>query len=146
MPPTRWIVVADRSRARIFAAQETQARFEEIADFANPEGRSKDGEIGTYVSGEGARPGPRTAPQQDSLSDHSVDTFSHDLAQYLEKARTEHRYDSLYLIAAPKLLGSLRNAMSVDVRKLVAGESDKDVAWVGGREIERYLKEALTVQ
>src|SRR5688572_10656865 len=72
MAATHWIVVADSSRGRIFEAGAEEGRLREIADLANPEGRSSDTELASYVAGEG-RPGPRTATQQDSASEHSVD-------------------------------------------------------------------------
>ena len=80
---TKWIVVADSTRARIFANRHEDESIEEITDLANPSGRSNDSELASYTPGEGARPGPRTATQEDSASDHTAELFSKNVAQYL---------------------------------------------------------------
>ena len=142
MAATSWILVADGSRARIFEAGAREERITEIADLANPQGKSSDNELASYSPGEG-RPGPRTSTQENSSADHTVDLFSKYLARYLEKARTEHRYERVYLIAAPEFLGRLRQDLTAEVRKLVADELDKDISWFNARDIELYVRKAL---
>jgi protein required for attachment to host cells len=141
--PTRWIVVADSSRARIFANSNDDGLIEQIAEFGNPSGRSNDSELASYTPGEGARPGPRTATQEDSAADHAVKLFSKNVAQYLDKARAERRYDRLYLIAAAGFLGSLREDLTPEVQKLVANELDKNISWFNERDIASYVNKAL---
>jgi protein required for attachment to host cells len=140
---TRWIVVADSTRARIFANTDEDGRVEQIAEFDNPSGRSSDSDLASYNSGEGARPGPRTATQEDSAADHEVQRFSKNLAQYLDKARVKRLYDRLYLIAAAEFLGKLRKDLTPEVQKLVANELDKNISWFNARDIESYVNSAL---
>ena len=61
--------------------------------------------------------------------------------EYLDKARNEHRYDELVLVAPPKFLGMLRKELGKEVEKLVADEVPKDLSWFNTRELERYLAE-----
>jgi protein required for attachment to host cells len=142
MTGTTWIVAADGTRARIFEMH-AEHRLSEIADLSNPEGRANDNEIASYTSGEG-RPGPRTNTQEPSAADHSVDMFSKHVADYLETARTQNRYGRVYLIAAPKFLGRLREDVSAGVRQLIAEELDKDISWFNARDIERYLEKTVS--
>ena len=143
MAARKWFLVADSSRARLFAMSEHGEGFAEIASFANPEGRSHDGELASYDSGISARVAPRSGPQQPSALDHNVEGFARELGRYLEQARTQHRYDALCLVAAPEFLGRLRQTLSKDVEHLAVEQIDKDISWFDGRDIERYLKRKL---
>ena len=66
--------------------------------------------------------------------------FAKRLGDYLDKARTEHRYASLVLVAPPKFLGALRKELTKEVEKLVADAIPKGLSWLNAREIERYLR------
>jgi protein required for attachment to host cells len=143
MAATHWFLIADSSRARLFSATERGRGLTEIASFANPEGRSQEGELASYDSGISARAGPRSGPQQPSASDHRIDVFAKELARYLEQARTEHRYAALYLIAGPEFLGRLRQNLGKEVENLVAATFDKDISWFETRDIERYIEQKL---
>ena len=61
------------------------------------------------------------------------------VGDYLEKARAEQRYDKLYLVAPPDLLGTLKKQLGKDVEKLVCDELDKDLFRANARELERYF-------
>ena len=140
MAARNWYLVADSSRARLFAAARDGEGFAEIASFSNAEGRSQDSELASYDAGLSARAAPRSGPQQPSAVDHNVELFAKELARYLEQARTEHRYDALCLVAAPEFLGRLRQSLSKEVERLVVEQLDKDISWFDGAEIERHLK------
>ena len=58
---------------------------------------------------------------------------------YLQKARTERRYDELVVIAPPQLLGALRRELGNEVGKLVAGEATKDLSMLSPREREGWF-------
>lgn len=142
MAEMTWILVADGSRARVFESA-NGADITEIASFANPEGRSQDGELASYDEGMSARVAPRSGPEQPSAREHRVAVFAKDLARHLEQARIEHRYRALYLFAAPGFLGRLRQNLSKDVENLVAEAVDKDISWFNAPDIERYIKRRL---
>ena len=120
----KWFLVADGSRARIFSGRNDDGHLDEIADLANPSGKAGDSELASYAPGEGARPGPRTATQETSAADHSIQLFSKYVARYLDAARNERQYDKLYLIAPAGFLGCLRMDLSGAVQKLVVNELD----------------------
>jgi protein required for attachment to host cells len=68
-----------------------------------------------------------------------VEVFSRRIGDYLEKARTDHRFHQLVLVAPPKFLGLLRKELGKEVGKLVADELPKDLSWFNERELERYF-------
>lgn len=153
---TTWIVAADSSRARIFEMHGPQDHLHEIEDFANPAGRTTDLDLDTDNLGRfGGKTGGRASPYQAGGGrantgepdtgpvEHATELFSKAVSDYLDKARTEHRYDKLCLIAYPKFLGLMRQNLSKEVQKLVEEEVPKDISGLEAREIEDYVKNKL---
>ena len=141
---TTWIVAADASRARVFEISDPERHLREVEEFAHPEGRANNRELnsdaqGRYT-GQGGNPGAHSATRQVSAVDHENELFSKTLARYLDKARSQHRYDKLYLIAPPEFLGLMRENLSKEVRKITAEEINKDLSWFNARDIERYVR------
>ena len=136
--PTTWIVAADASRARILQVADRE-RLVEVDDLLNPEGRLQDRELTTDANPRLHGPGGLSAREEPSAVEHTVEMFSKRIGNYLEKARTEHRYDRLVLVAPPKVLGMMRKELGKEVEKLVMDELDKDLSWFNAREIERYF-------
>lgn len=128
--PANWVVVADACRARIFETRALGRGLHEIEDFTNPAGRAHSSDLltdasgGTYSNG-GAR--HATTPHTDPV-EHEVEMFAKRLADRLEKARCEGRFERLYVIAAPRFLGLLREKRSKEISRLVEREIAKDVA------------------
>lgn len=142
--PTTWIVAADSSRARVFEIAEPERRLRPVEEFNHPEGRANNRELtsdaqGRYMS-QGGGPRAHSATRQVSAVDHENELFSKTLSRYLDKARSQHRYRKLYLIAPPEFLGLMRENLSKEVRKLTAEEINKDLSWFEARDIERYIK------
>ena len=70
---------------------------------------------------------------------HEVEVFAKTIGEYLEKARTSHRYDRPHLVAPPKFLGQLRKELGKEVQKLVAEELPKDLSWLRRQDLEEKL-------
>jgi protein required for attachment to host cells len=144
---TTWILAADKSRARIFETHGAQDHLREIEDFVNPAGRAHEDEIrsdnlGRFY-GKGEQSQAHTgAPNTDPV-EHETELFSKQVSEYLDKARAEHRYDKLCLIAFPKFLGMMRQNLSKEVRQMVEDEVPKDISWLDAHEIEDYVKNHL---
>ena len=139
--PTTWIVAADASRARILQVTDRE-RLVEVEDLTNPQGRLHNREINTDAKGRFAgpdRPGGHSSGDEDHTVDHYNEMFAKRIAEYLDHARNEHRYDQLVIVAAPKVLGLMRKELGKEVGKLVAEELPKDLSWFNAREIERYF-------
>ena len=117
---TTWIIAADASRARILQVMDRDARLAEVEDFVNPEGRVHDRE-------------------EMKATEHATELFVKRVSAYLDKARNDHRYDRLHLVAPPKFLGQLRKELGKEVGKLVTSELPKDLSWLDVRELESRL-------
>jgi protein required for attachment to host cells len=147
---TTWIVAADASRARILQVAGRQ-RLNEIETLINPEGRMNDRELTTDanprlhgpggIQGNDRSSAGTSAREEPSAVEHAVDVFSKRIGDYLEKARTDHRYDQLVLVAPPKLLGKVRKELGKEVEKLVLDEVPKDLAWFNERDLQLYLSD-----
>jgi protein required for attachment to host cells len=72
-------------------------------------------------------------------TEHATELFVKRVSEYLDKARTAHRYDRLHLVAPPKFLGQLRKELGKEVEKLVTSELPKDLSWLNQRELEKRL-------
>ena len=135
---TTWIVAADASRARLLQVADRE-RLDEIENLVNPEGRLQDRELTTDANPRLHGPGGMSAREEPSAVEHAVELFAKRVGDYLEKARTDHRFDELVLVAPPKFLGALRKELGKEVGKLVADELPKDLSWFNERELERYF-------
>jgi len=146
---TTWILAADSNRARIFEVTEKDRRLLEIQDFVNPEARMSERELQSDLQGRvygyGEHYRAHSATEMVGV-EHANELFGKALGRFLDKARTDHRYDRLYLIAPPKFLGLLRHKLSKEVQKLVAEEIDKDLSWLSEHDINRHLKAAGALQ
>lgn len=144
---TTWIVAADEHRVRIFEVEGAMTNFHEIEDFVNPEGRMREQDLrrdakGRYF-GMGEREQGHTAEPNVSKMQHDQDMFAKEIGAYLEKARAEHRYDKLRVIAFSKFLGLLRKNMSKEAQQLVVDEVSKDISGLAEKDVEEYIKTHL---
>lgn len=70
---------------------------------------------------------------------HELEIFAREIADKLEQARQEGRYDKVILVAPPAFLGTLRQALSGQVEKLVARSLDKNLVSATPEEIRAQL-------
>ena len=122
-----WIVTADSARARVLQVADREKRLAEVEDLLNPAGQLHEGDLVTDTE------------EPSGAHEHAVEIFSKRVSDYLEKARSQRRYDKLYLVAPPKFLGRLRKQLGKEVEKLVCDELDKDLYRANARELERYF-------
>ena len=142
---TTWIIAADSSRARILQVTDRARDLDEIEDLLNPEARADDRQLTTDAHARfRGTSGPGSDREETSAAEHATELFAKRLGDYLDKARTAHRYDRLHLIAPPKFLGRLRKELGKEVQKLVAEELPKDLSWLNARDIEQRYFERKT--
>src|SRR5262245_2248320 len=123
----KWIVAADSSRAR-FLQVAGRERLVELESLLNPDARMDGRDLMTDAH-------PR-------FQEHATDLFAKRVGAYLERARTDHRYDELVLVAPPKFLGVLRRSLDRQVAKRVVEALPKDLSLLKERELERYFAKA----
>jgi len=137
-----WIVVAENSRARIFAMDNKKAPLQELADLVHPEGRSHGRELSsdrpgrTFDSkgrGRHAKEANVNVKQQEAIN------FAKKIAEYVESARTHRDFDKLILIAAPEFLGMLRKNLSAASKQLITKEVNKNIVQKDSASIRKHL-------
>lgn len=140
-----WVVVADASRARIFSAEKPADGLTEIEAFSNPEGRLHEGDLvsdrgGRISSGEGARHGYGAG---NHAKDDLTNRFAAEVCKRLEKGRTGHAFERLYVLAAPTFLGMLRKHQPDSLRALIREEIATDLSTQPPERIRAQLPEYL---
>jgi protein required for attachment to host cells len=153
---TTWIVSGDSSRARILQVTGPD-RLEEVESFDNPQGRMHNrdartdahprynGHGGVGKAGSAPTGGPANDREEITPAEQSAEAFSRRLADYLDKARVEHRFDRLYLVAPPKFLGFIRKEIGKEVGKLVREEIDKDFSSLNLRDLAKQINASSTM-
>jgi protein required for attachment to host cells len=138
-----WVVVADAGRARVLELHESN-HLAEIEDFVNPAERNRNADIDTdshgRFYGKGEREEGHTAEPSVQPKEHEAELFAISLAEYLNDARNQNKYDRLQLIAAPAFLGLMRNKLDSNVVDLVESELPKDLSKASLPQIEQYVK------
>ena len=140
-----WIVVADRSKARIFTVDDPHGALQEVETLDHPEGREHARDINADrpgraydSSGQGRHAmGTSVEPmEQDAIR------FSKEVSEHLRAACQDGRCNRLLLVAGPDFLGLLRKELNTppDVR---IKEIDKNLCNFDAREIRSHLPDRL---
>jgi protein required for attachment to host cells len=122
------VVVADERDANFFDFAKPQAAAEARGSLHNDSARP-DRELESDRPGRrfGGTDGNRHAVDGErSTERHESELFALQVARALDGARTRHEFDRLVLIAAPRMLGLLREALPAACRTVVAAEIAKD--------------------
>jgi protein required for attachment to host cells len=140
-----WILVADASRARIFAADKALSPLNEIRTLTFPEARLHEGDLVTDKGGRDRNPGIGAHGLNED-GDHKHDNaerFAAQVCHELESARNAGEFRKLYVVAAPGFLGMLRHHQSSGLRNLIAGEVDKNLSTQEPAAIRKCLPDYL---
>ena len=171
MKSTRtWVLVADGKRARILKQTGTLSDLEAVPGGTFEHALHKTSEIGTERPGraqESVGGAHHAITPKSDWHREEKHQFARDLAKFLEHAAEQKEYDRLILVAAPRTLGDLREAVQVpqvhhveggsvggqvDLREAlgkhaqdrIGGELDKDLTEMAVADIgERLVQAAL---
>ena len=137
---TTWIVVADEAIARLLEKPEEGGDFVPVEELTDPGAHSREAEM--RHGPHGRRAGGATVSAGDSERHQHAKLFATRIAERLAEAQRQGRFHVLHLIAAPRMLGYLRPALSASVSATVASEQDKDLVQASAAELTRRLAEA----
>lgn len=143
---TTWVLVADNSRARFFAAEKAASPLTEVHDLTHPEARLHEGDLVTDKSGRDrnrSTGGAHGLGIDNAAKQDGADRFAQMVCSELESARTKGIFNRLYVVAAPAFLGMLRKHQSPALKQLVAGEVDKNLATQDPATIRGHLPDFL---
>lgn len=142
-----WVLVADRSRAKIFhAVPEVRPSYMVLAEFEHPESRQKAQETESDSPGRvQLRGAARSAVEPHIDRTHlTAQHFATELIDYLHVAYQEHRFEKLVIVAPPLFLGTLRSMYTSHLQQTVLLEVSKDL--IGCTEAELQLRLAELVE
>jgi protein required for attachment to host cells len=123
------VVVADERAASFFDVAQLSAQPEARGSMHNDAARP-DRELETDRPGRrfGGTQGNRHALDGERSSErHETELFAKAVARSLDGARARNEFDRLVLIAAPRMLGLLRDALPAPCRSIIAAEVAKDL-------------------
>jgi protein required for attachment to host cells len=158
-PTTRWILICDASRARIYNQHGHSKEYELVQTLEHPESRSHVRDLVTDAHGRkpvgvplGSNYGRRSvslgfgrpgAEPDTNPKDVEAQKFARHLSSALEKGLNEHAYESLILVAPPRFLGILMATLNDEVAKHVERRVPKDLAKTNELELPRRVSEEL---
>jgi protein required for attachment to host cells len=137
------IVVADEREASLFDVRDVSAPLELAAKIENPSAGLKGIEL------ESDRPGrsfDSTSPHRHAMDGerasrrwHEQATFARTIVDELENGRNRHEFDRLIVMAGPRMLGLIREALPDAARPLLAAEISKDLVHVDADTLRAYV-------
>ena len=146
IPPVIWVVVADRSRARIFSADwPSPGEWEEVLDLVHGEGALKASEVnsdrqGTFGEAAGRH---HIGEAHTDFKHQTADRFADEVIELLEEERMEHKFGKIGLVCPPLFLGVLRNKLPAPLAALVTLEINKDYTQTPIQDLAKHLAAEL---
>jgi len=87
--------------------------------------------------------GPKSAFQDTDWHELAKERFADDIADHLYQMAHKGKIDRLIIVAGPKVLGNIRDALHKEVQDKIVAEVPKNLAGHPLDEIENILKETL---
>ena len=137
-----WVVAAESSRARIFAAESRVGPMSEVEDFVHSEGRVREQDLVSDKSGrgfDGTIEGRHGMEKSFDAKHQEAIVFARLIAERIEAARTRGEFSQLVLVAAPEFLGILRQQLSNHASRMVSKTVDKNLVVRQASEIRDYV-------
>lgn len=141
--PTTWILVCDGARGRVYSHEGPGSGLIVVSSAEHPETHGYTRDLGSD------RPG-RTFDSTETGGRHALSPradwhnfektrFAAQMAAVVEKAAAAKSFDRLVVVAPPRVLGDLRQALGTHSQALLAGELDKDLTHFEGAELIGHL-------
>jgi protein required for attachment to host cells len=147
-PVITWILIADGAHARLFVNAGVGKGLEPALDqeFIGVNLPSRD--IASDRPGrtfDSVGPGRHAMQLPTDPHRYEKQAFARELAQRLDEARKEGRFDRIVVIASPETLGDLRASFSKPLLDAIHGELPKNLIKVSIHELPAYVSEVLAV-
>jgi protein required for attachment to host cells len=139
------IIVADKSRARLFSIDSPKGPLHELEDFVSPRARLHgnqrltDGRSRAHTKEHEHHTFPPPEPDQ---YPEAIE-FAGDLARRIDEGRQQREFERLILVASPDFLGTLRKKLSPSAAKLVERSFDSNLTHLSATDIRGHLPEII---
>ena len=138
--PVAWVLIADGRRARVFEiVGKGKVAMRTSFETGSPPNRE-------IVSDRPGRSFDRSGPGRHAMAsasdphEHAKKTFLHDIADRLDGACYEKKFENLIVIAPPAALGELRSVFPKRLRASVSREIPKDLSGLDEGSIAGHLR------
>ncbi len=146
--PVTWIVVADGKTARFHIYTGREAKLEPALPFEmrapNPSTQEQGADKPGRVFDSSGRARHAIQPHADWHRE-TKRKFAVDIAKLLEEKAREKAFERLILVAPPKTMGDLREALDDVTAAYVKSEITKDLTHLSARELHDYLLSETTL-
>ena len=127
-----WVLVANASEARLFNLLKSD--LERVNSFSHEQSRMKGEELasdrpGAYQS-DVNREGHGSYAEPTDPKEYEKDRFARELADVLNKARSENRFNELVIVASPHFHGLINQHLDDESRHKVGHHIEKDYTQV----------------
>ena len=150
---TNWLIVADEAVAHVYSWQGSDRKLQEVQTLTHPAAHAQESDLRDDAQGRNAQgrvsghprnlTGSVTSSASPDLEHREGMNFAKQVAQWLEQALRDGRYERLKVAAAPRFLGLLRQALTPQVAATVLDEVSKDLTHETRADLERrFLAEA----
>lgn len=146
-PGNTWILIANRSKARVFDSDWPElTKCEEVASFVHPEATLHVGDTVSDAPGRFRELGsaPHSGEPRTDFAHQMTGDFAQELVEYLEAHRLAGDFGAVMVFAPPLMLAALRKQMRRPLADLVTEELDKDYSALPDRELQQRLLELAT--
>jgi protein required for attachment to host cells len=142
MAQTTWILVANSSKAKLFANNGPKKGLQLLKEVEHPESRQKNAELVTdraghmqsTGNGHGARQ-PQTEPKTNEARH-----FAQELARELIHGRSTNQYGRAILVAPPAFMGLINGLLDAPTSQLVTDRFEKDYTKANEKELSTHLE------
>lgn len=141
-----WVLVANQSQARLFEADKRAGELHELEALIHPESRLKGRDLESDAPGrtfDSGGEGRHAMGNSSELHRLNGRKFAREIAHALEQGRAAGRYEKLYIVAEPQMIGGLREALKAPTRAAIAGETGKNLVGCEVEEIRAQLPDWL---
>ena len=138
-----WIVVADGARAQIFLNEGPGTGLKPALHHALVADNRPSGEISSDRPGrsfDSAGAGRHAMQPSTDPHRHAQTSFAHDIANLLEENYNNHKFERIFIAAAPRMLGDLRAALGNNLKNQIVGEINKDLSKLKVPDLTTHLE------
>jgi protein required for attachment to host cells len=145
MAQTAWILVANASKAKLFANHGPKKGLQLLKELDHPESRQKNADLvsdragfmQSSGNGHGARQ-PASEPKQNEAR-----SFAQSLAQELQHGRSTNQYHRAIIVAPPAFMGLLNNQLDGPTTQVVSDRFEKDYTKATEKELCSHLETCI---
>lgn len=140
-----WFVVASQKEARIFIRTSDRKQLKLLESLTNPLGTVKRRDLIRKEAGQGVKSIGRVGsvsysqPKRHDPHEDAVIQFAKKISQFLESERLKKNFESLTVVAEPRLLGKIRTEMKNDLQKAVTSWLKKDLQKTPKKNLVEFL-------